>query len=58
MDDHLPIANDLLRCIGAEFAAQQMPEADLAWLADERSNSVAMLMKHVGGNLRSRFTDF
>ena len=35
-----------------------MPAADLAWLPDERGNSVAMLMKHVGGNLHSRFTDF
>ena len=58
---------DLLRFLGDEFAqarrlaeraVAQMPAADLGWLPDERSNSVAMLMKHVGGNLRSRFTDF
>ena len=60
-------ASDFLRYLGAEFsharrlverAVAQMPAADLGWLPDERSNSVAMLMKHVGGNLRSRFTDF
>ena len=60
-------AADVLRFLGDEFAlarrqaeraVAQMPAADLAWLPDERSNSVAMLMKHVGGNLRSRFTDF
>ena len=58
---------DVLRFLGDEFAlarrlaeraVAQMPAADLGWLPDERSNSVAMLMKHVGGNLRSRFTDF
>ena len=58
---------DALRCLASEFAqarqlaeraVEQMPAADLGWLPDERSNSVAMLMKHVGGNLRSRFTDF
>lgn len=58
---------DALRCLGNEFArarrlaegaVAQMPAADLAWLPDQRSNSVAMLLKHVGGNLRSRFTDF
>lgn len=42
----------------AERAVAQMPPEDLGWLPDEHSNSVAMLMKHVGGNLRSRFTDF
>ena len=60
-------AADVLRFLGDEFAqarrvaeraVAQMPAADLGWLPDERSNSVAMLMKHVGGNLRSRFTDF
>ena len=60
-------ASDVLRYLSEEFAlarqlaeraVAQMPAADLAWLPDERSNSVAMLMKHVGGNLRSRFTDF
>lgn len=60
-------ASDFLRYLGdecsqtrslVERAVAQMPAADLGWLPDARSNSVAMLMKHVGGNLRSRFTDF
>ena len=66
-DDATRTAADLLRFLGDEFAlarrlaegaVAQMPAADLAWLPDERGNSVAMLMKHVGGNLHSRFTDF
>ena len=41
----------------AERAVEQMPAGDLAWRPDERGNSVSMLMRHLGGNLRSRFTD-
>jgi uncharacterized damage-inducible protein DinB len=42
----------------ADKAIEQLsPEALLAPLDDE-ANSVAVLMKHVGGNLRSRWTDF
>ena len=66
-DDAARGAHGVLRYLSDEFAlarrlaeraVAQMPAAELAWLPDERSNSVAMLMKHVGGNLRSRFTDF
>ena len=42
----------------AEQAVEQMPAKELAWRSDERSNSVSMLMRHLGGNLHSRFTDF
>ena len=41
----------------AERAVEQMPAGDLAWRPDESGNSVSMLMRHLGGNLRSRFTD-
>ena len=60
-------AADAIRFIAGEFtlnrrlaerAVAQMPPEELGWLPDEHSNSVAMLMKHVGGNLHSRFTDF
>ena len=37
----------------AERAVEQMPAGDLAWRPDERGNSVSMLMRHLGGNLRS-----
>ena len=59
-------AADFIRFVSAEFAkareqaeraAAQMPAEDLAWRPDERGNSVSMLMRHLGGNLRSRFTD-
>ena len=66
-DESARSAADAIRLIAGEFtlnrrlaerAVAQMPPEDLGWLPDENSNSVAMLMKHVGGNLRSRFSDF
>jgi hypothetical protein len=34
------------------------PDAHLNTVIDENSNSIAVTVKHVGGNLRSRFRDF
>jgi hypothetical protein len=42
----------------AERAAWQVPDAKLHVALDENTNSIAVIMKHVAGNLRSRWTDF
>jgi hypothetical protein len=42
----------------AEGAAQQVDDDAFARALDPESNSIAVIMKHVGGNLRSRWTDF
>jgi hypothetical protein len=43
----------------AERAIAQVPaDADLHTQLDANSNSIAVIVKHVGGNLRSRFRDF
>jgi hypothetical protein len=43
----------------AERAIDQVPsEEDLNRELDESSNSIAIIVKHVSGNLRSRFRDF
>ena len=42
----------------ADRAIAQIADADLHALLDPDSNSIAIIMKHVAGNLRSRFTDF
>jgi hypothetical protein len=42
----------------AEKAIVQLDDAQLRRPLDENTNSVAVIMKHVGGNLRSRFDDF
>jgi Protein of unknown function (DUF1572) len=42
----------------ADAAIAQLRDQELFYQPDPESNSVAVLMKHIGGNLRSRFTDF
>jgi len=42
----------------SERAIGQLNDSELRRSLDGDSNSVAIIMKHVGGNLRSRFTDF
>jgi hypothetical protein len=41
-----------------EAAMAQLEEKDFLAVLDPQSNSVAMLVKHIAGNARSRFTDF
>jgi hypothetical protein len=42
----------------AEKAMAQVPDARFFAALDPDSNSIAVLVKHVSGNLRSRWTDF
>jgi uncharacterized damage-inducible protein DinB len=42
----------------AERAVEQVPDDKLQIALDENTNSIAVIMKHVAGNLRSRWTDF
>ena len=42
----------------AEGAMAQLRDDDLFVALDPESNSVAILVKHLAGNMRSRFTDF
>src|SRR5262245_13115098 len=42
----------------AEAAALQVDDSQFFQTLDSESNSIATIMKHVGGNLRSRWTDF
>lgn len=41
-----------------EAAMNQLSDADFCVTLDRESNSVAILVKHLAGNMRSRFTDF
>ena len=41
-----------------ERAMAQVSDENLHALVDPDANSIAIIVKHVGGNLRSRFTDF
>lgn len=42
----------------AERALAQVSDDDFFRTIDAESNSIAVLVKHIGGNLRSRWTDF
>lgn len=42
----------------AEAAFNQLSEEQLAQVAGATGNSVATIAWHIGGNLKSRFTDF
>ena len=42
----------------ARWRAGQTADADLHTLIDPDANSIAIIVKHVSGNLRSRFADF
>lgn len=41
-----------------EKAMAQVPEEGLFWQYNEESNSIATIVKHLWGNMRSRWTDF
>jgi hypothetical protein len=42
----------------AERALQQVDDRDFFRMMDAESNSIAIIVQHVGGNLKSRWTDF
>ncbi|HLW63800.1 MAG TPA: DUF1572 family protein [Gemmataceae bacterium] len=42
----------------ADRAVEQLPDHKLRIALDANTNSIAVIMKHVAGNLRSRWTDF
>ena len=41
-----------------ERALEQVADDQLIYAQDEESNSIAIIMKHLAGNMRSRWTDF
>jgi hypothetical protein len=42
----------------ADRAVEQVPDDKLRIALDENTNSIAVIMKHISGNLLSRWTDF
>src|SRR6266849_883719 len=53
-------ARDLLRYYKklGDRAIEQCPEGSLFTTLDPESNSIAIIVKHMAGNMRSRWTDF
>jgi hypothetical protein len=44
--------------VTAEKAIEQLSESELFWAPNEESNSIAIIVKHMSGNMVSRWTDF
>lgn len=44
--------------VQAERAMEQITDDQLVVCLDEESNSIALIVKHLAGNMRSRWTDF
>jgi hypothetical protein len=44
--------------VTAEKAIEQLTESELFWAPNEESNSVAIIVKHMSGNMVSRWTNF
>lgn len=44
--------------ITAEKAIEQLTDSELFWTPDEESNSIAIIIKHMSGNMVSRWTQF
>src|SRR5690348_16174498 len=42
----------------AERAIEQVQDEELVRVLDDEMNSIAIIVKHMAGNMRSRFTDF
>jgi hypothetical protein len=57
---YLKDAKDLFRYYKklGERAMAQCPDEGLFHVIDQESNSIAVLVKHLSGNMRSRWTDF
>src|SRR5260370_9929850 len=53
-------ARDLLRYYKrlGDRAIEQCPDANLCTTLDPEANSIAIIVKHLAGNMRSRLTDF
>lgn len=58
--NYLPSVIQLLKDykLTGEKAIRQIPEEKVFWQYNEESNSVAIIVKHLWGNMLSRWTDF
>ena len=63
----MSLGNEYLKVVQERFTSvkslgektiSQLSEDDIHWLFNEASNSVAVIVKHVSGNMVSRWSDF
>ncbi len=54
-----PLAHPYLTDATAEFRRlKSLADQSITQITDDESNSIAVIVKHIAGNLRSRWTDF
>jgi hypothetical protein len=67
MSNNQSVASEYLRVIKARFKSmkniaektfEQLDDQDLFWFPNDNSNSIAVIVKHMSGNMVSRWTDF
>ncbi|WP_019241269.1 MULTISPECIES: DUF1572 family protein [Bacillus] len=58
--EYLRVVTDRFRYMKkiAEDAMKQVSDSSLFWYENEDSNSIAVIVKHMSGNMVSRWTDF
>lgn len=58
--EYLSVVIDQFRHVKerAEKAIAQLDEQDLHWKLNEQSNNIAIILKHLSGNMHSRWVDF
>jgi hypothetical protein len=56
LKDSITVFKDCKRM--GETAIAQCPDASLSAQLDENSNSIGLIVKHLAGNMRSRWTEF
>lgn len=65
--DNMDIGREYLQCVISNFkttkqqgerALSQLSYEQIQWSSHEETNSIAIIMKHLHGNMRSRWTDF
>ncbi|TFJ91311.1 DUF1572 family protein [Lentibacillus salicampi] len=58
--EYLKIVRERFRKVKGlgDKALQQLSGGDIHWTLNETSNSVAVIVKHLSGNMTSRWTDF
>ncbi|QKY71496.1 DUF1572 domain-containing protein [Lentibacillus sp. CBA3610] len=63
----MPIGTEYLKVVRERFrkvkelgdkALQQLSDEDIHWTLNESSNNIAVIVKHLSGNMTSRWTDF
>lgn len=63
----MDVANEYLKVIRKQFLAiktqgdktlEQLSDEDFFWRPNENSNNICIIIKHMNGNMKSRWTDF